>query len=259
EKLLLMLKTPGPAIPPELKGISDTLGSQIDKIRTRFNDEELAARLARAGNAAELRRLLEYPVWNASQRAKIYDAATALGQKLGKEALAKSPTLKPTDALPTATQGLSQSPEWRAQIAIDLLRLDGVTDVKPLTDLLSKSKGGSQEAWDKLGQAIRKAWGVTLVAKFRSYDAPTPEQERIGYILHPFDERAIPLPEERIARDPAALRRKIESEALWQWLAAAHYQPDAEMIGRYRETRDEMRQYAIDMENVGQLLRLRRR
>jgi hypothetical protein len=259
EKLLAKLKTPEPVLPPDLKGLSDTLGTQISKIRARFNDEELAARLTRAGNATEIRRLLEYPVWNASQRARIYDAAIAMGQKLAADALAKATTLKPTDALSTATQNLPQSPEWRAQIAIDLLRLDGVTDVKPLADLLSKSKGGSPETWDKLGQSIRKAWGVELVAKFRSFDSPTPEQERIGYVLHPFDERAIPLPEERISRDPAARLRKQETEALWQWLASVHYQPDAELIGRYRETREEMRQYATDMEAVGQLLKLRRR
>jgi hypothetical protein len=251
-----MLDGPGARPLPELRSQSETLAFQIIDLRKRFNADELEVRLSRAANPTETLRLLDFPLWSASQRVKIFDRAAAQGHAMGTEAIAKAAALKSTDPLPTAAAAPVQaSEEWRAQLAIDLLRFDSVAGVKPLTELLAKAKSAAAPAeWEALGLAIRKGWPAALTSRFRAIEKPSLEQQKIGYILHPFDEKAIPLPEDGFTRDPAARLRKNETAAMWRWVAETHYQADSEKFATYQNSRPEMAEYSRELDAIGRAL-----
>src|SRR5262249_36201415 len=182
--LLPKLDGPGAGTLAEVKSFSEALYFQLGQVRDRFSNEKLTERLSQAHNATEARQLLDYPVWTAAQRARIVDEASVMGHKMDAEAIAKATALKFGDPLPAALPSQITGREaWRAQLAIDLLRLDvdGEANVKLPADLPAMAKAAdSAEAWDKLGQALRKAWPVALTARFRTSDKPTLAQQRIG-------------------------------------------------------------------------------
>src|SRR5262249_50869803 len=147
--------------------------------------------------------LLQSPIYAGPDRAKIFAAAHVRGEQREKAALEAVAKITVQTPLPNNPLTHLDDPAWRAKPALDLLKLDGVTDTKPLEAKLKQAfDKPSADAWENLGVEIRRAWVGELPKRFRAAS----DQRlaiRIGYILHPFDEGALQVPADSFERDPA--------------------------------------------------------
>jgi hypothetical protein len=255
-KLQDLLSSPDakPQLPtlPELNSASESLDFQFRSWVELFQDEELSRLLKRAGSGAELRRTLRAPVWSGPSRSKLLAEADQLDGNLINEAREKSIALQPGASPPNSPNATMGSPAWRARVAIDLLRLGGLTDTKPLEARLEQVKAKNppdQDAWEQLGLKIREAWAEQLPARFSDFKTPCPAQRQAGFIVHPFDVSALPLPLDRFSREPAAELRRDETSNFWRWLAERRYQEDAKRFGAF-SNRPELTSYGKGLAEV---------
>jgi hypothetical protein len=254
-KLQQLLTPPAtPAKPPidEITALARQLENDLNRLREPYQPAEAENLIRLAGKekgptADDLRRLLDSPLWPAPSRKKIYDAARELGKTAAGESISHTAGLKPHSPLPPDRGHRPDAPAWRAKLAIDLLGLDGITDTKTLDELQAKAEASGN--WQELAEAIRRAWAVTLPAKFRDLtDAAA--RERAGAVLHPLDVSAVPGSPGGSPVEPAAELRRRQYAEFWQWLARERYQKASEELSKvpnradladYAKAFDEMR------------------
>src|SRR5262249_44612748 len=133
---------------PELNSPLETLEYQLTELRGKFQSGAATALLQRA-NPAELRHALNSPLWSGPDRARMFAAANRLEAELMRDAQSKSVALHPGASPPPAGTPVPESPSWRARLAIDLLKLDGFSDPKPLEKLLDEANAKkSPDVWE---------------------------------------------------------------------------------------------------------------
>lgn len=253
QPLLKLPEKPGLPALADISTASDTLSFQLSELRGKFQTAQ-AERLASRGNIAEIRLAIQSPTWESAIRTKLYNAARDQSVALIPDALTKASKLQPGAPLPNLSPTPTASPAWRARLAIDLLKMDGATDTKSLEALLDQAKTQpSHEVWEKLGVEIRKAWATELSDRFMAVPVPTSAQRQMGFVVHPFDVGSVPTPPENFQREPAALIRRDETSAFWNWLAERRYLADGAALRAF-DARAELIEYGKKLDDVGREL-----
>ncbi len=141
-------------------------------------------------------------------------------------------------------------------MAIDLLRLDGVTDVKSLEDMLERAtRGDRAEDWEVLGDAIRKAWSVTLPEKYRGL-SDLSACEQAGTVVQSVDLSALPESADRPPMEPTPELRRRQLREFWLWLASERYRKTAEALLKVPD-RPDIAAYANRLEETARELQAR--
>jgi hypothetical protein len=237
----------------EVTSLTNQLQYDLGRLREPYQPSEADRMIRRAGKengptADELRRLLDSPLWPAATRKQIYNSARDLGQTSAAETMSHAANLPARSAMPAERGKRPDAPAWRARLAIDLLRLDGISDVKPMEELLAKSERSGD--WQELGEALRRAWAVTLPAKFRDL-GDLAAKERAAIALHPLDVSALPEGPGKPPVEPAAELRRRDLLDFWRWLARERYQKLAEELAKF-PNRADLAAYARAMDEMRQ-------
>jgi len=163
----------------DINSVTEQLQFNLVRARSQFQSTEADKQIRRSSTdggptATDLRRLMDCVLWSAADRARLYNSARDLGQSSAKSAIEQAGATKPgSDAAPAVGQR-TDSAAWRARLAIDLLRLDGLTDTRPLDEMLDRAARENKPAkWEEVGDAIRRAWAVALPAVAGFYMAAT--------------------------------------------------------------------------------------
>jgi len=260
QQLLIPLQS-GKASKDEINSVTEQLQFNLTRLKSQFQAAEADKQIRRASadngpTATDLRRLIDSTPWSAPDRVRLYNSARDLGQSSAKAAIDQvAATMPGADAAPAGSQR-AESTDWRARLAIDLLRLDGITDVKPLEELLDRASRESKPAqWEALGDEIRKAWALTLPEKYRNLtDAAAREQA--GVVLQSVDLSALPESSDRPPMEPTPELRRRQWRDLWLWLASERYRKTAEALLSFRD-RPDLAAYANRLEETARELQSR--
>lgn len=259
ERLQQLLTPPArPQLPAtkEIESLTQDLTVQLNYLQRRYAAESLDRQLRRlntpnAPSAADLFGQLRSPAWDATQRARLYAAAAKLERELAESAIARAGQLKPGDQLPANSEQLRDAPAWRARLAIDLLKLDGLSDTQALQAELAKVQGApSSNQWQKLGAKIRSLAALDRVKRFTD-SRSLPEQTRAGWFIGTADFPAVSTAEnEPFPREPAAMLRRREQSDFWRWLGEERYVKDANVFLKIA-TRPELAAYGRGLNEIG--------
>jgi hypothetical protein len=157
------LRTPTETLQDMLNG--KLLASAVSAAR------DLIGKSAKAGPAdptviRPMRALLRLPWLQAQQRAELWAAQRKLSARLTAAVLkkeAEDDDAQRAGGAPPAveTAGLEarekQGALLRARVSLELLRLNGATDLKELEDALARAEG-SADVWPALSAQLRRAW-----------------------------------------------------------------------------------------------------
>jgi hypothetical protein len=247
----------------EIVSTTDRLQSDLARIRLPSESAELNRLLRRVGqpngpSPAQLRTLLDSPLWSGPDRVKIYVAAKELGQTVSAEALAHAAGLAPGVGLPASNDPYPDAPAWRAKLAIDLLKLNGMIKVDRAEEMFARAKKSSKaEDWREVGRTVRNAWAVALPEKYKE-TLDLPARERAGWILDPLDIDAVRQPDQRFPGEPSIELLKKQSLEFSQWLARERYLKDADLFQAVAN-RSDLNAYGKAMKDVGLDLQARAR
>jgi hypothetical protein len=261
---LQKLLTPDPSVrlaSDDVSSITQQLQVNLVRLRSRFQSPEAdrQIRLSNADNgptADDLRRLMDAALWTGPDRLRLYNTGRDIGQTAAKSAIDQATSLKPGGDSSASGVRRVDDPAWRARLAIDLLRLDGATEVQPLEEALNRASAGGKPAdWEHLADAIRKAWAVALPEKYRGL-TDLAARERAATAIQAVDLSALPdSPDRPPMESTPELRRRQERE-LWLWLASERYRKFADALLKIAD-RPDLAAYANRLEEIGRQLQSR--
>ena len=250
QHLLAPSSMPADTPTEELSRIAEQLHFDINRYRQRFGMEECDRWLRTAGTEGgptprDLWHALTFPQWSWPVRQRLYQTARDMASAFAMDAFAKAKKLGPRTGPAVNTKTLVPSSQWRARLALDILRLS------QCPDLASYEQSMNRGDWEVLGEAIHRERTVLLPERLRKQtDLWT--QERLGVVTHPADRSVVPEEPGQVPWEPASLRLRRASMDLAQWLANERLQQSAERFAATHHPA--LKQWGQTLDRIRQLL-----
>lgn len=164
----------------------------------------------------------EVPLLPAQKRVELWDARQKLATRLNdrtheidqRDDAAAGQTEVPGDDDSRGARAELERAAWRAQTAIDLLRLGGLSGSEGLGKELAKARQEADKpaTWPILADKVRAAWSAGLRKQIEG--ATLAAADRLSRVAHPFDR--LPFGDD-VTRGPGMRLQQEAAAELWRW------------------------------------------
>jgi hypothetical protein len=233
----------------KLDRLTEVLEPNLTRILNLVGRDQLDARLGAARKAdvtsandrreasrryVEANQLLELPWLRAKDREEAWQAIRELAHRLNDETLKADQASEASRQLgelaqtfqeDKAVQEEHQRTAWRAELAINLLRLGGVPGAAQLEPERLKAAQSAKDsaAWPALAVKVHKAWTGDLK---KALENPAADRDRLSRIFPPLDELSLP----QTTANPTADLFKTQVRDLRKWLAERYLYESRELV-----------------------------